>query len=148
MNRVGRWVGSVMAKRLHGQAAVETAAVFAIIVPVLLGAVDLGRAYFNYDLLVHAANEGARRGSFDPSAGNIVATVQAAANPMSLQTSDVTITCYSGSSTTTKTCSLMTTGDSVRVMANVVFTPLTPLISAIISGGTLTLSATAQRTFQ
>jgi hypothetical protein len=42
----------------------------------------------------------------------------------------------------------MTTGDSVRVTATSPYTPITPLITAIIPGGTLTLSATAQRTYQ
>ena len=50
MSRVGRWMLSIVARRLRAQAAVETAAVFAILVPVIVGAVDLGRAYFAYDL--------------------------------------------------------------------------------------------------
>ena len=148
MSRVGRWMLSIVARRLRAQAAVETAAVFAILLPVIVGAVDLGRAYFGYDLLVHAANEGARRGSFDSSTTNIVATVQAASGPLNLQSTNVAVTCYSGSTTTTKTCSSMAIGDSVRVVANVVFTPFTPLITAIMPGGTMTLTATSQRTFQ
>lgn len=148
MCRVGRWILSIVARRLPAQAAVETAAVFAILIPVIVGAVDLGRAYFGYDLLVHAANEGARRGSFDSNTTNIVAMVQAASGPLNLQTSNVVVTCYAGSTTTTKTCSSMTVGDSVRVTATSVFTPITPLITAIMPGGTMTLTATSQRTFQ
>src|SRR5688572_33484081 len=148
MRRVGRWMLVILASRLSGQAAVETAAVFAILVPVIVGAVDLGRAYFGYDLLVHAANEGARRGTFDSNTTSIVATVRAASGPLNLQTGDVAVTCYSGSTTTTKTCSSMTIGDSVRVTATSVFTPITPLITAIMPGGTMTLTATTQRTFQ
>jgi Flp pilus assembly protein TadG len=139
---------SIMARRLPAQAAVETAAVCAILVPIMVGAVDLGRAYFAYDLLAHAANEAARRGSFDPSIANIQAAAHDASGPLNLPTGDVTVTCYTGSSTTTKTCSSMTIGDSVRVTATAVFTPLTPVIMAIMPGGTMTLTATAQRTFQ
>ena len=148
MSRVGRWLLAVFTSRLSGQAAVETAALCAILVPVLVGAVDLGRAYFGYDLLVHAANEGARRGSFDSSTTNIIATVQAASGPLNLPTGNVSVTCYSGSTTTTKTCSSMAIGDSVRVTATATFTPITPLITAIMPGGTMTLTGTAQRTFQ
>jgi Flp pilus assembly protein TadG len=148
MSRDGRWVLRTVLKRLNGQAMVETALVFAILLPIVIGAVDLGRAYFGYDMLVHAVNEGARRGSFDSSTTAIVSVVQTAAGPLGLQTSDVTVTCYSGSTTTTKTCSSMSFSDSVQVTANVVFTPITPLIAALVPGGTLTLNATAQRTFQ
>ena len=148
MSRVGRWMLSIVARRLRAQAAVETAAVFAILVPVIVGAVDLGRAYFAYDLLVHAANEGARRGSFDSSTTNIIAIVQTASGPMNLPTGNVAVTCYSGSTTTTKTCSSMAIGDSVRVTATATFTPITSLITAILPGGTMTLTGTAQRTFQ
>ena len=148
MKRFSQWVRGIVLRRQHGQSAVETAAVFVILVPVIVGAVDLGRAYFAHDMLVHAANEGARRGSFDTSTTNIVATVQAAGGPLNLQTGDVAVTCYSGSSTTTKTCSTMAIGDSVKVTATVVFTPFTPLITAIMPGGTMTLTGTSQRTFQ
>jgi Flp pilus assembly protein TadG len=133
--------------RSAAQAAVETAIVFVILMPLLIGAVDLGRAYFAYDVLVHAVNEGARRGSFDTSDANVVAAVQAAANTLNLQAGDVTVTCFEGSTTTTKSCASMTVGDSVSVAGRVLFTPLTPVIGAILPGGTLTLLATARRSF-
>jgi Flp pilus assembly protein TadG len=134
--------------RLVGQSTVEMAAVVAILLPILVGAVDLGRAYFAYDILVHAVNEGVRRGSFDSSTTNVVSAVQTAGATLNLQSSDVTVTCYSAASTITKTCASMVLGDSVRVMANSVFTPMTPLITALLPSGTLTLAAAAQRTFQ
>jgi Flp pilus assembly protein TadG len=137
-----------MVRSHPGQSAVEVAAVFTILVPVIVGAVDLGRAYFGHDLLVHAVNEGARRGSFDSSTSNIVSTVRTAGATLNLQVGDVAVTCYSGSTSTTKTCSSVTVGDSVRVTATSVFTPFTPVITAILPGGTLTLTATSQRTYQ
>jgi hypothetical protein len=137
-----------MASSLPGQSAVEVAALFTILVPILVGAVDLGRAYFGHDLLVHAVNEGARRGSFDTNTSNIVTTTRTAGGTLNLQVGDVTVTCYSGSTATTKTCSSVTVGDSVRVTATSVFTPFTPVILAILPGGTLTLTASSQRTYQ
>jgi hypothetical protein len=148
MSRFARWLRRAMVRSLPGQSAVEVAAVFTILVPILVGAVDLGRAYFGHDLLVHAVNEGARRGSFDTSTSNIVSAVQTAGGTLNLQVGDVTVTCYSGSTATAKTCSTVTVGDSVRVTANSVFTPFTPVITAILPGGTMTLTATSQRTYQ
>jgi hypothetical protein len=40
------------------------------------------------------------------------------------------------------------TGDVIRVTAQFVFQPLTPLASSVMTGGRLTLSATAQRVFE
>ena len=120
----------------------------AIMVPILIGAVDLGRAYFAYDILVHAVNEGVRRGSFDSDTTTIVSTVQTAGSALNIQSTDVTVTCFSGATTTVKTCASMVLGDSVQVVASVVFTPVTPWLTALLPGGTLTLPATAQRTFQ
>jgi hypothetical protein len=148
MRLMGRWFRRCTARRLPGQSSVEVAAILVVLIPVIIGAVDLGRAYFAYDMLVHAVNEGARRGSFDSSSANVVASVQAAGGILSLATTDVIVTCYTGATTTVKSCASMSLGDSVRVTGNVVFTPITPLITAMLPGGTLTLAATAQRTFQ
>jgi len=152
MKRVGRWAFALIARRLRGQSTVEVAAMFALLVPIVVGSVDLGRAYFGYDMLVHAVSEGARRGSLESDLNNISTnvktTVHDASGPLNVPTTSVIVTCYIGSSTTTRLCPSMTVGDSVQVRADHVFTPITPLITAILPGGTLTLSATAQRTFQ
>ena len=39
-------------------------------------------------------------------------------------------------------------GDSVKVTATTVFTPITPVIGSLLPSGTITLAATAQRSFQ
>jgi Flp pilus assembly protein TadG len=152
MSKFARWVLRAMVRSHPGQSAVEVAAVFTILVPVLVGAVDLGRAYFGHDLLVHAVSEGARRGSFEPTTStfqsNIKATVQNAAVSLNLQDGDVIVTCYSGSTATSKPCTSVAIGDSVRVTASSVFTPFTPVITRILPGGTMTLRATSQRTYQ
>jgi hypothetical protein len=121
---------------------------FMLLAPILIGCVDLGRAYFAYDILVHGVNEGVRIGTFTPNTDAIVAAVRAASTSLNLQSGDVAVTCYSGSSPTTKACTSMVTGDSVKVGATVLFTPITPLIGNLLPGGTLTVGATAQRSFQ
>lgn len=138
----------VVIGRRAGQSTLELAAIVAMLVPILVGAVDLGRAYFAYDALVHAVNEGARRGSFDTNTTNIVSAVQTAGAILNLPSGNITVTCYSGTTTTTKTCSSMVMGDSVRVSATLVFTPVTPWATALLPGGTLTIGASAQRTYQ
>jgi hypothetical protein len=150
MNDQGRqsWGHRAAVGTARGQAAVETALALVLLVPILVGAVDLGRAYFAYDVLVHAVNEGVRVGTFDVETANVVTAVRDAGVSLSLTSGNVTVTCYSGSSTTSKTCASMTMGDSVKVGANVLFTPITPIIGALLPGGTLTLAATAQRSFQ
>jgi hypothetical protein len=138
----------VLGRASRGQAVVETALALVLFVPIIVGAVDLGRAYFAYDVLVHAVNEGVRVGAFDVDTANVVAAVRDAGASLSLTSGNVTVTCYGGSSTTTKACASMAMGDSVKVSANVVFTPLTPLLASLMPGGDLTLVATAQRSFQ
>jgi hypothetical protein len=128
---------------------VELALALTLLIPLLIGAVDLGRAYFAYDVLVHAVNEGARQGSFDTNTSNIVSAVQSAATAMTIASGDITVTCYySGATSTSKTCSTMVIGDSVKVNATVVFTPATPWLTGLLPGGALTLVAAAQRTYQ
>ena len=139
---------SRLTRSLPGQSVVELAAVFALLIPVVIGIVDLGRAYFAYDVLVHAVNEGVRVGTFNSTSTDIVAAVRDAAVSIGLPSENVSVTCYAGSSTTTKACSSMTAGDSVKVGASIVFTPVTPIVAAMLPGGSLTLGSVAQRTFQ
>lgn len=134
--------------RRAGQSTLEMALVMVVLIPLFIGSVDLGRAFFAYDLLAHAVNEGARRGSVDTNSANVVAGVRAAAGTLQLQASDVVVTCYGGATTTTKTCATMVLGDSVRVAASTSFVPATPWLSRLLPGGTITLAAVAQRTYQ
>ena len=137
-----------VAGRAHGQAVVELSVLLVLLIPVIVGAIDIGRAYYDYDLLAHAVNEGARRGSFDNTVDNIVATVRTAGDTLALQTSDVTVTCYSGLTTTTKTCTAVVVGDAISVQGQYVFQPFTPWAQTLFAGGQMTITATAQRTFQ
>lgn len=62
---------------------------------------------------------------------------------LGLTDSQITTTCYSGTTSTTKTCASATTGDTVKVVVTYTFKPLTPAISALISSA-LNLSATSE----
>ena len=127
---------------------VELSLIMVLLMPLIVGSVDLGRAYFDYDLLGHAANEGARRASFDRDTASIVATTRTASGRLNIPVANVTVTCYVGSTATTKTCTSVALNDSIHVRATSTFTPITPLISDMLPGGTLTISASARRTYQ
>ena len=135
-------------RREAGQSVVELALLLVLLTPLIVGSVDLGRAYFDYDLLAHAANEGARRASFDRDTTNITSTTRTASGRLSIPAANVAVTCYVGATTTTRTCVSVTLNDSIQVTATSTFTPITPAIGRILPGGVLTLSASARRTFQ
>jgi Flp pilus assembly protein TadG len=145
------------ARRAAGQSVVEFAIILAVLLPLTIGVVDLGRAYFDYDLLAHAVNEGARFGSFYPTAADrktqIRNTVRTASGRLNLPTANVTIRCFNGVTTAEKDagnsggCTLAL-NDVVEVAATSTFTPITPFVSALIPGGTLTLWASSRRTYQ
>lgn len=60
-----------------GQSLVEFSLVLPIILLIMVGVVDLGRAYFAYMTVVNVAQEGARYGAANPTAGaNIDAHAQ------------------------------------------------------------------------
>ena len=136
------------ARHEAGQSVVEVALLLVLLTPLIVGSVDLGRAYFDYDLLAHAANEGARRASFDRDTAAITASTRTASGRLNIPAANVTVTCYSGATTTTKTCASVALNDTIQVRATSTFTPITPVIARLFPGGTLTISASARRTFQ
>ncbi len=109
-----------------GQSVVEFALLLVVLIPIIVGAVDLARAFYDYDVLAHAVNEGARWASFDNSTDNIKSAVQNASGSLSMQTSDVTVTCYVGLTTTTNSCASVVVGNSISVQDRLVFPPPTP----------------------
>ena len=127
---------------------VEFALIMVVLIPIMVGAVDLGRAYFEYDMLAHAANEGARRASFDRTTANVIAMTQAAGGRLSIPVENVTVTCFVGSTATTRTCSGVALNDVVQVSATTTFTPITPYVADLLPGGTIMIWASARRTFQ
>ena len=83
-----------IAKRAHGQAMVE----FALVIPVMLllvfGVVEFGRAYYTYSALTNAARKGARYGSLHPTdtAGIQNRAIQTATG-VSLTAGEITVVC-------------------------------------------------------
>ena len=131
-----------------GQSVVELALIMVVLVPLLIGAVDLGRAYFEYDILADAANEDARRASFDKDTAKIISTTREASGRLDIPAGNVTIACFSGTTGTVKDPCNLAMNDVVQVTATWPFTPITPYVTALLPGGTLTIWASARRTYQ
>jgi Flp pilus assembly protein TadG len=126
--------------RTRGQALVEFALVFPILMLMLLGLFDLGRAVFTYNTITNAAREGARLAIVNQDEAKIAQraralapTADGASNPVTIFFSD------SGSATDADDCSPLTTGCNVTVRYQASFTAITPIIGQLV--GPLTMTA-------
>lgn len=131
----------------RGQATVETALGLTVLLMLILGFIDLGRAFFMNTELTQAVNEGARYATFNSNVTSIQNKTIAAAPTLGLTTSNITVTCYSGSTTTVKPTCSVTQGDTVKVTATTTYTPVSFGIARLI-GASLSLSATSRGTYQ
>jgi len=68
--------GCARQNRENGQAVVELAITLTILLLILLGALDMGRAFFGYISIVNAAREGARVGAVLGTPSAIAPAVQ------------------------------------------------------------------------
>jgi Flp pilus assembly protein TadG len=136
--------------RSLGQSLVELAMVLPVILLVVAGTIDLGRAYFSTVALENASKEGAFYGARKPvcdtekpgcTAPNTVEwhvekELQGVADPT------VAATCL-GAGGATKPVADCTDGDEYRVTVQAPFNLITPLVSALLGRETLTLSASS-----
>lgn len=119
----------------RGQSTVELALLLPVLLWVCAGIVDFGRAY-RYDIVViNAARVGARAAADTRNSDSTVrSAVKADASPaITLADPDITIA-PSGT---------RTAGSTVTVTVVYTFTPITPLVAALFSGGAVTMSRTA-----
>lgn len=133
----------------RGQATVEFALVFVIFAFVIMGIFDFGRGVVAYNTISHAAREGARLAIHSPNPpDNFVtgqnASILAAVNNHTamLPASDITV----GISPDQEDA--RDSGVIVTVQVEYEFTPVTPLISAVLPGGRITMSATGTSVVQ
>ena len=91
-----KWRQSANDRRERGSVAVE----FALLLPVLLllvfGIIDFGRAINDQITLTQAAREGVRLAALGQSAATVQSRVTLAANPLTPVTSTVTLACGPG----------------------------------------------------
>ncbi|HEX5465236.1 MAG TPA: TadE/TadG family type IV pilus assembly protein [Candidatus Limnocylindrales bacterium] len=142
-----------------GQGLVEFALVLPLILLLLFGAIDLGRAVYAYNTVANAARQGARVAAVNQiqTSPDCVESkpVEDPANPhwsikqcavqaavsLNVQTNDVTVS-YSTPTGSTLDCSPVDVGCIAQVTVRYQFTPLTPVVSTIV--GTIALTSTSQ----
>jgi Flp pilus assembly protein TadG len=127
----------------RGQSLVELALMFPLLLFILVGVLDLGRAYYAYVTITNAAREGASYGAGNPAVyddngqpslntagicGQAVA--EAAGSGFTISCSNVTVTAPNG----------LDSGDNIVVSITANFQPI---IGSIIGWGTVSLHATA-----
>ena len=114
----------------RGQDLIELALVLPLVLVIVMGIVDLGRAFNTYMVVVNAAREGARTAAIDPSA---TSTIREAAlretRRAGMSDGAVTVTITPAS-----------VGNPVQVTVQTSF----PLLSGVLPVGTIPLSASVQ----
>lgn len=120
-----------MVKAERGQSIVELALLLPILISILIGVIDLGRAFNAYITITNAAREGARYGSLHPAdTGGIKARVvnEATESGVDIAMDDVSV---AGSGA----------GNPIRVIVEYDFPLLTGFLA---SGGTIQLISSAE----
>ncbi len=138
----------------RGQSFVEFALLLPVMLVLVLGTVDLGRAYFSSVALENAVKEGAFFGAREPECAtttadcvdphNVESRVEVELNGLTLQSFVAKCfapgtTVFTGAGKTLADCE---DGDLYYVASKTPFTLVTPLISSLV-GGTLTLSSSS-----
>lgn len=104
-----------------GQAMVEFALVIPLIVLMVMGIFDLGRAVYAYNVVASAAREGARFGVLDPSNTNGIRAQ--ATNTSVLTPITVTVECSNNGTAFDSTCNA--NRKYIRVTVTYTFQPIT-----------------------
>lgn len=105
----------------RGQSTVEIALLLPVLLIILLGVLDLGRAVYGQSVLSNAVREGARAAVVQSNSQSvIIQAVQSAAVGVNLPAGNISVT------------GPRTPGTMVTVAAWQTFTPVTPLISTLV----------------
>ena len=117
-----------------GQALVEFGLILPVLVLILMGVFDFGRAFYAYNAISNGAREGARYGIIHPDElETIEERAVAQTFILDMDTMDVQVTFPSGTDR----------GNPITVTVQYDFYALTPLISTIWGGGALSLESAA-----
>ena len=121
-------------RRGRGQALVEFALVLPILLLIILGVVDFGRAVYGFNTIGNAARSGGRVAIVSQTDASIKTAAITAAISLDTQPSDVTIVYGCGSP--------KTIGCIASVTVSYTFRPITPIIGQIWS--TINMSSTTK----
>jgi hypothetical protein len=136
-------------RRAGGQALVEFALVFPLIMLLIFGVVDFGRAIFAYNTLSEAARQANRLAIVDQTVTDVQSRATQAAPGVAFSLPNDVQVCFKSADSVDKDCDLPNTdacstieiGCLAFVTAKTQFQPLTPVISSLI--GRLNLSSTS-----
>lgn len=128
-------------KRAHqlGQSLVETAVVLPVVLILLMGLFDFGRAIFAYNTVAEAARNGARVAVVNQTPADICAVAAQRAVGLGLPAGCVTTGQVGVTISPPGGCTAINCLQSVTV--TYAFTPLTPIVSAFT--GPITVSSTS-----
>jgi Flp pilus assembly protein TadG len=133
----------------RGQALVEFAIVMPIIVVVVLGLLDLGRAVYAYNTLAQSARQAARTAIVNQVTADVKAQAVASGATLGLTSSDVDV-CFKTAASTQGDCGSSTNdcpqsdraiGCLAIVRAHISYAPMTPVVALLMS--TINLSSTS-----
>ncbi len=136
-------------KRAKGQALVEFAIVLPVIVFIVLGILDVGRAVYSYNTLAESARQAARMAIVDQHTDAVQAVGIASGATLGLAAANVDV-CFkkatstqTGCSSSTDNCSLAdrTIGCLAIVRAHLSYQPMTPVLAVLMSS--ISLSSTS-----
>ncbi len=123
-------------KGSRGQALVEFALVVPLLLVLLVGTIDFGRAVFAYNSVSNAARSGARTAIVDQTAGDVEAAARAEAvglDPLTVTASYA----HAGSA-----CAPIKIGCIATVQVQHQWVPATPILGGVI--GPITITSTSQ----
>ncbi|MDX1601265.1 MAG: TadE family protein [Anaerolineales bacterium] len=123
----------------RGQSLTELAITLTILLTLMAGVLDIGRAYYTFLALRDAAAEGAAYGSFDPTNSTEIENRVRRESPGGMISWD-------NATITTTIIGQACRGGGVEVTVEVPYTLLTPFIGAIAGSQTLPLEATVVNT--
>jgi Flp pilus assembly protein TadG len=135
--------------RRRGQALVEFAMIMPLILVIVLGLLDLGRAVFSYNTLSQAARSGSRVAMVDQNPARVRTKAIASAASLGLATSNVDV-CFKTADSGQTSCSSGSDDcpESTRVIgclaivrAHLTYAPMTPILSIFMSS--ISLSSTS-----
>lgn len=120
-------------KKERGQSLVEAALILPVLIMIMLGLLDLGRAYYSLVVLNDAADEGASYAAIRPNdvAGIQARSASASALLVTIETDDVSVTYAPGGTVP---------GQPITVTVTVEMVIYTPFVGALVSGNSLDLT--------
>jgi Flp pilus assembly protein TadG len=126
-----------------GQSLVEMAITLTLLITLLAGLVDIGRAFFAWIAIRDAAQEGALYGSINPAdtSGVIARARETAASQVDLTQLTIPAPTIAGAS-----CANTTGSNSVTVNVTYNYNTITPFLSAIIGTQVITIRASSTNT--